>query len=141
MDGMIDCAPSGREKETLPCILVVEDEVLIRMDISDELRRGGYTVLEAKSAEDAQALLAASPEIDVVFSDFELFGELDGWDLHRIVSANYPGMGFILTSARTLRQECEDNGVFFVPKPYSQEAVLNLIGRVIDSKENRRRDE
>lgn len=137
---MIDRAPSVREKETLPCVLVVEDEVLIRMDITDELRRAGYTVLETKSVEDAQSLLATSLEVDVVFSDFELLGELDGWDLHRTVSTTYPGMGFILTSARTLRQEWKESGVLFVPKPYSPEAVLNLIGRVIDSKESRKRE-
>lgn len=129
---MIERFPTVLEDEALRSVLVVEDEILIRMDITDELRRAGYAVLEARSVEEAQHLLAAHPGIDLVFSDFQLKGKLDGWDLHRAVSTEYPGTGFILTSAQNLRPEWRENGVLFVPKPYRHEAVLSLIGRIID---------
>lgn len=86
------------------------------------------------------AMLAAGQAVDVVFSDFQLLGRLDGWDLHRTVSTDYPDTGFILTSAQSLRQEWQENGVLFVPKPYSHAVVIALINRVIKER-NERRDE
>lgn len=137
---MIDRAPTALDLDAPRCVLVVEDEVLIRMDITDELRQAGYMVLEAKSVEEAQQLLAAGPSVDVVFSDYQLLGRLDGWDLRRIVSSGYPGTGFILTSAQNLRPEWRDDGVLFVPKPYSHAAVLSLIGRVIETQDEQRHE-
>ncbi len=137
---MIDPFPNVMEMAAPLCVLVVEDEVLIRMDITDELREAGYMVLEARSAEDAQQLLAAGQAVDVVFSDFQLQGQLDGWDLHRTVVTEYPRTGFILTSAQTPRPEWKEQGVLFVPKPYRHEAVIGLIERVIDRKDEREHD-
>ena len=82
-----------------PTVLVVEDEVLIRLVIADYLRDCGYKVHEAVSGEEAIAILQA-PEvsIDVVFSDVEMPGSMDGFALARWVRANKPGMEVILTS-------------------------------------------
>ena len=35
------------------CVLVVEDEVILRMDIADQLRSSGFTVLEALNGDQA----------------------------------------------------------------------------------------
>lgn len=39
------------------CVLVVEDEALIRMDIAEEIKAAGFNVLEAGTADEAIALL------------------------------------------------------------------------------------
>lgn len=111
-----------------PTVLVVEDEVLIRLDIADELRRAGYLVLEAARAEDALRLLRSGHPVDVVFSDYQLQGALDGWDLRRALAAEFPQLPFILTSAQALRPEWRDSAVPFLPKPYEPKAVLAAIG-------------
>ena len=112
-------------------ILVVEDEVLIRLVIADYLRDCGYKVHEAVSGEEAIAILQA-PEvsIDVVFSDVEMPGSMDGFALARWVRANKPGMEVILTSgiersadiAATL---CEAGPL--MKKPYSSQDVVDRL--------------
>lgn len=63
-------------------ILVVDDEILIRHVIADYLRGGGYEVIEASDADEAVGLLRqAEIEIDVVFSDVQMPGSMDGFSL------------------------------------------------------------
>ena len=74
-------------------VLVVEDEVLIRVVIADYLRECGYRVYEAVNASEALAMLQA-PEVsvDIVFSDVEMPGDMDGLGLARWVRANKPSV-------------------------------------------------
>ncbi|MFC5085869.1 response regulator [Microvirga arabica] len=82
-----------------PTILVVEDEVLVRLVIADYLRECGYKVYEAVNAGEALEVLQSSRvPIDVVFSDVQMPGEIDGFGLARWVRANKPGVQVILTS-------------------------------------------
>ena len=120
-----------RADTPFPTILVVEDEVLIRLVIADYLRDCGYKVHEAVSGEEASAILRV-PEvsIDVVFSDVEMPGSMDGFALARWVRANKPGMEVILTSgiersadiAATL---CEAGPL--MKKPYSSQDVVDRL--------------
>src|SRR5712671_256882 len=85
---------------TLGTILVVEDEVIIRMVISAYLRDCGYKVVEAANADEAVIVLQ-NPDItvEVVFSDIEMPGSMDGFALARWVRANRPGLDVILTGS------------------------------------------
>jgi CheY-like chemotaxis protein len=56
-----------------PTILVVEDNVLTRSAISDELRAHGFKVLEASSADDAITVLDTM-RVDLLFVDIHLPG-------------------------------------------------------------------
>jgi len=59
-------------------ILVVEDEVLVRMPISQYLRDCGYRVIEAANAQEAVTVLSHEETVvDVVFTDIEMPGALD----------------------------------------------------------------
>lgn len=64
-----------------PCILVVEDEGLIRMMICDLLLELGAVVLEAETADEAWEILKARPDIDLLFSDNRMPGRLTGAEL------------------------------------------------------------
>jgi CheY-like chemotaxis protein len=115
----------------LHTVLVVEDEVLIRLVIADYLRDCGYKVHEAANADEALAILQA-PEvsIDVVFSDVEMPGSMDGFGLARWVRSNKPDIQVILTSgvqrsadiAATL---CEAGPL--LQKPYPSEDVVQRV--------------
>src|SRR5690242_12753864 len=74
-------------KDTNPAaghtILVVEDEPLVRMDISEALRHHGYRVLEAANGDDALKLLAEGKTIHLVFTDVRMPGRSDGFDVAR----------------------------------------------------------
>ena len=74
-------------------VLVVEDEVLIRMVIADYLRTCGYRVIEAASADEALVILQHTEfQVDVVFSDIEMPGSMDGFALSKWLRANRPGV-------------------------------------------------
>jgi CheY-like chemotaxis protein len=112
-------------------ILIVDDDVLVRLVIADYLRECGYKVCEAANADEAVAMLEA-PEvsIDIVFSDVQMPGDMDGFGLARWIRANHPSVRVILTSgvdrsadiAATL---CEAGPL--LEKPYSPESVVDRI--------------
>ena len=123
--------PTPKADAPLQTVLVVEDEVLIRLVIADYLRECGYRVHEAVSADEAVLILQA-PEVsvDVVFSDVEMPGDTDGFGLARWVRANMPRTQVILTSgversadiAATL---CEAGPL--LKKPYPSQDVVDRI--------------
>jgi CheY-like chemotaxis protein len=60
-------------------VLVVEDEVVIRLSISEHLRRCAYRVLEAIDAEALVILRKPSVKVDVLFTNIEMPGSVNGW--------------------------------------------------------------
>ena len=72
-------------------ILVVEDEVLVRMMLADQLREAGYRVVEASDADEALRLLQHD-ELDVkaVISDIKMPGSMDGIELAHVIRSKYP---------------------------------------------------
>jgi len=119
----------------LKSILVVEDEVLIRLAIAEYLRECGYKVHEATQAAEAVAVLE-SPEVavDIVFSDVVMPGEMDGFGLARWVRANRPGIEVILTS--TVDRSAEVAGMLceagpLMKKPYEPQSVVERIKQLL----------
>ena len=64
-------------------MLIVEDEVLVRLMLAEYLRGCGYRVLEAAHAAEAIKVLEAEIAVDILFTDVQLPGELDGFGLAR----------------------------------------------------------
>jgi len=114
-------------------VLVVEDEVLIRLPVSEYLRERGYRVLEASTAQEAQAVLDAGEPIEVVFSDINMPGALNGIALAQWTRARYPGVKVILTSgALTPGAVAQDVGELpFLTKPYPYDVLLTEIERAL----------
>jgi CheY-like chemotaxis protein len=115
----------------LHTVLVVEDEVLIRLVIADYLRECGYKVYEAVNAQEAIAMLQ-SPEVavDIVFSDVQMPGDMGGFALSRWIRANKPGVQVILTSgversANIAATLCEAGPL--LEKPYPSQDVVDRI--------------
>jgi CheY-like chemotaxis protein len=117
-------------------VLVVEDEVLIRMVISEYLRECGYRVIEAAHAEEAMSLLQ-EPEIDVdiVFSDVEMPGAgIDGFALARWVRENRPELKVVMAGSPARAAEmagdlCESGPL--LSKPYDPQFALDRIRRLL----------
>jgi CheY-like chemotaxis protein len=104
-----------------PTVLVVEDEVLIRMAVSDYLRECGFHVVEAGSADEAIEVLKSNTAVDIVFSDVNMPGSMDGFGLAQWVRRERPRIKVILTSgvARKVKEAstlCEEGP--FLAKPY-----------------------
>jgi CheY-like chemotaxis protein len=131
-------SPFPDPKERCPAVLVVEDEVLIRLVIADYLRECGFKVYEAATALEAiEVLESDQASIDLVFTDIRLPGEINGFALGQWVRANRPGLPVILTSGDSKKSDaakelCE-NEPFFA-KPYDVQLVVARIRSTIEAK-------
>lgn len=128
-------ASSGSPAAT---VLVVEDEVLIRLAVTDHLRDCGFRVFEAASIKEAQNVFLAGAEIDLVFSDIHMPEAGDGIALALWVAEHHPGVSVILTSGvesslRAAEQTCS-NVKALIPKPYRHEAITPQIHGVLDGR-------
>jgi CheY-like chemotaxis protein len=125
-----------------PVVLVVEDEVLIRMVISDYLRNCGYKVIEATNADEAMIILRhAEIDVDVVFSDVEMPGSMDGFQLSKWLRANRPGVDVILTgsvprAADAAAELCESGPL---PKPYQPQIAVDRIKQLMALRSTRKK--
>lgn len=125
--------PSSAPEQTRARVLVVEDEVLIRLDISEALRAAGFEVIEAESAGNAFSLIEAGNPLDVVFTDIQLPGMLDGLALANMIRATRPFLPLVITSGNAaLRTEASRIGKF-VPKPYQMGDVVKLITDIVET--------
>src|SRR3954469_10335356 len=109
-------------------ILVVEDEVLVRMVAADVLSDAGFTVLESASAEEALRLLEIRPDVQVLFTDVNMPGALDGLGLAQAVHNRSPGIGILIGSGRIRPGPGElPPGTRFIAKPYAPSALTDAI--------------
>lgn len=115
-------------------VLVVEDDILIRMPIAQYLRDCGYRVIEAADADEAMAvLLHEETRVDVVFSDIEMPGSVDGFGLAKWIRKHRPGLDVILAgtvprAVNAAHELCEAGSL---PKPYERHAVQDQIRRLL----------
>jgi CheY-like chemotaxis protein len=129
-----DIRPTSEASDERPVVLVVEDEVLVRMVIAEYLRDCDYVVIEAGSAVEAIALFKADVEVDVVFSDIQMPGSMDGFALSQWVRQNRPGVKVILTSGAASAADkaadlCEDGPL--LQKPYESDEVDRRIKQLL----------
>ena len=99
-------------------VLLVEDEVLIRMSVGEELREEGFLVLEAGNAQEAKAILQSQTPVDLLFTDIQMPGEMDGVALARFVRGQYPDIKVIFGSANLRNSEAQQIAHAFFSKPY-----------------------
>ncbi len=116
-----------------PTLLVVEDDVITRFAVADELRAAGYRVLEASSAEEAIAVLERLP-VHLLFIDLHMPGAQSGLDVARVAQGCRPAPKIVLTSGKEppdRAPEYRDLGPF-IPKPYLMSRVLETVRRSLD---------
>jgi len=109
-------------------VLLVEDEYLISQWVTESLAEQGFTVCTATNGMDALKCLASVP-VDVLFTDINLAGSMDGAMLARRARELLPDLPVVYASGRAniLDPQVRVPGSTFVPKPY----VPSLIGRVL----------
>ena len=125
-----EIAPEGKSASLT--VLVAEDEVLLRMMISDHLRECGFNVLEAANGDEARKIIGAVESVDVVLSDVHMSTPAEGLELARWLGRHHPAIPVILTSgSATIAAEAawkaHANITDFVPKPYGVENVERLV--------------
>lgn len=111
-----------------PIILVVEDDVVVRMLACDILAEGGLRSIEAGNAAEALLLLQVRPDIALMFTDVDMPGELNGLGLARLVASRHPALPMLITTGgaglATIDLPAKAR---FLNKPYSPSALLDQI--------------
>lgn len=116
------------------CVLLVEDEAIIRMMLVDVLSDAGFSVMEACSGDEAVELIRMPPAtFSLLVTDVHIPGMLDGLQVARLMRQRYPGMPTIYMTGRPdIVREAGALGpeeVLF-PKPFSPFALLDLARRM-----------
>ena len=110
------------------CILVVEDELLIRYMLCDGLRDEGYHVIEACNADEALIILETAIP-DLLISDVQMPGSLDGLELMKAARETLTTLPVIIMSGRISPSQAKAAGASeFFAKPYSMEKVFEVVG-------------
>jgi DNA-binding response OmpR family regulator len=115
-------------------VLFVEDEVLISEFVAQSLSEQGFAVQTVVNAADALRHLASNP-VDVLFTDINLPGGMDGAALARRARELSPQLSVVYASARAtnLAPELRVPGAIMVPKPYEPALVGRLLTAVLRS--------
>ena len=118
--------------EMATTILLVEDEVLISDTVCDALKAGGFVVHHAETADDAWRLLENGHEIDVLFTDINLPGEIDGAELASRARKLRPELPVVYASGRHTSSDLGElvPRSVFVSKPYDLSDICTLLHRL-----------
>lgn len=102
------------------CILLVEDEVLVRMMVAEHLLERGFKVIEAATGDEAAEALMTGARVDIVLSDVQMPpGLMDGLGLLDFVRKHRAGVPVVLCSGTLLPEEAMNRGVAaFIAKPF-----------------------
>jgi two-component sensor histidine kinase/DNA-binding NarL/FixJ family response regulator len=88
-------------------VLVVEDELMLRMRAVDIVEDAGFTPIEAVNGDDAFAILESRSDIDLLFTDIQMPGIMDGLKLAHAVHARWPSIKIMLVSGQMTPTETE----------------------------------
>ena len=113
-------------------VLVVEDEVLISNLVADVLSASGFVVHEVTTADEALRYIDSGADIDVLFTDINLPGDMDGAELAARARELRPEMPIVYASGRFKLSEISPlvSRSLFMAKPYDPADVCALLTRL-----------
>ena len=122
-----------------PIVLIVEDDLILRMRSVDIVEDAGYTPVEAVDADEALGILQSRSDIALLFTDIQMPGRTDGNVVATRAKQRWPGLPVIYVSVRpsSLKNEiglCDA----FLAKPFTAAAILTTAQRLLDARCNQR---
>jgi DNA-binding response OmpR family regulator len=124
-----DAAPRAQASRPR-VVLIVEDEVLIRMMLAEHLRTAGFRVIECHTIADAITVLRSASDVDAVVTDIRLPGEIDGIDLARLVRSDFAHIKVLLASGHLPHVDSVDHDGFF-RKPYNVDRLVARLNALL----------
>ena len=113
-------------------VLVVEDNTIIRMGAVDLVVSAGYEAIEARDADEAIRILESRSDIDLVFTDVQMPGSMDGIKLAHYIRERWPPVKLILASGNAILEESSlPTGSGFFAKPYVDHAIMETMARML----------
>ena len=112
-------------------VLVVDDELLLRMLAVEFIEDAGYRALEAESADGAIAMLEGRPDIRIVMTDVNMPGSMDGLRFAATVRSRWPAVDVIIVSGYAAHTELKlpERAAFF-HKPYDIGAIVACLNQM-----------
>jgi two-component system, response regulator PdtaR len=109
-------------------VLIVEDEVLVRLGAVRAIEDAGFEVIEAADADEAIRILQNRSDVRVIFTDIQMPGSMDGLKLAHAVRRRWPPIKIIVTSGRgqVSEKDLPEGGRFFA-KPYDTARITDAI--------------
>ncbi len=121
-------------KNGKPVVLVVEDSPMIRMGAVDLVQSAGYEALEASNADEAIRVLESRNDIDLVFTDVQMPGTMDGIKLSHYIRDHWPPVKLIVASgAAILEESMLPGGSRFFSKPYDELSITEAMANLLSS--------
>lgn len=115
-------------------VLIVEDSPMIRMGAVDLVLSAGYEALEAGDADEAIRILELRDDIDLVFTDVDMPGTMDGVKLSHYIRDRWPPVKLIVASGAAILEESSlPFGSRFFSKPYDDHNIIDAMARLIAS--------
>lgn len=115
-------------------VLIVEDSTIIRMGAVDLVLSAGYEALEACDADEAIRILEQRTDIDIVFTDIDMPGTMDGLKLSHYIRKRWPPVKLIVASgADVLEESSLPAGSRFFSKPYDDLSITREMARLLAS--------
>jgi len=126
--------PRGRST-----ILLVEDEALLREVTCEILESAGYRVLKTRNAAEAAVAFGECKAIvQLLLTDVVLPGQ-NGRDLANDLRALCPKLRILFISGYpenvVTRNGIQEDGMFYLPKPFSLQSLTRKVGQVLDKKQ------
>lgn len=114
-------------------VLLVEDEILISDMVRETLAEGGFFVHAVASAREALSYLATNANVDVLFTDINLAGDLDGSILAQRARLMRPNLPIVFASGRwnLLEPLKKVPHSIVLPKPYSPLHAVAVVERLV----------
>ena len=110
---------------SVPNVLIVEDEMMLRMRAVNIVEDAGFCPVEAVNADEAIVILETRSDISLLFTDIQMPGSMDGLKLAHVVNERWPSIKIILVSGK-LNPSDEDRPADsrFFGKPLSSEKMI-----------------
>jgi DNA-binding response OmpR family regulator len=119
------------------CILLVEDDFLVRLVLAEELEREGFAVCQAENSDQAIALLQNPPAaFTLVITDIHMPGHLNGLEVARRVRRQHPEVPIIYTTGRPEVLDGFDHlgdKEVLVQKPYVPTDLLVVVWQLLNT--------
>jgi CheY-like chemotaxis protein len=115
------------------CVLVADDDELVRMLIVDALTEAGFRVIEADHGEEALCILCSQAEgVDALFTDINMLGSVDGLELARRARSKLPRLAVVIGSGGGRPPpDALPPSSRFLPKPYHVSDIPDCIRELI----------
>lgn len=120
-------------RDRRPVVLVVEDELMVRMNAVVTLQEIGFEAVAARNADEAINALETRDDIWAVFTDVQMPGQMDGLRLAKVIRDRWPPVALLVTSGkRNVIQSELPNGARFLPKPYLPSQIENALRELLN---------